>query len=144
MSPEQFEGLKGYVKCLAWFMGLSDWNVIVAPEPCEEGAYATIELTRGKRAGQINVQEGFFDLDCDVQREAITHELLHCHLHALTACGEDVEDLMGKPATHVWYANFCRQEEFAVDALARVIAPKMPYPAWKRNEDQDGTQAEAA
>ena len=126
MTEEQRNDLSAQVRQLADELGLRDWTFTILPEPVEDdGAAAMILPVHGRKHAKLQVCADWPDYPA--KREAIVHELLHCHL----ACATDVIRLdleaagLLTAAQHEWlWASFRRQIEYAVDGIAAAIARK--------------------
>lgn len=131
MTEQEWHALAVYVSCIASKLELRDWTITVNRRPCDDGAYATIYPTYGRKVADVHFVENFRDLDRDVQRHTVVHELVHCHLEsAANMVYRDVEAIVGKPADLVFYSGFKRQMEYGVDGLATALAQHMPHIVW--------------
>jgi len=87
---------------------------------------------------------GFDDRPPDENRTTMVHELLHCHLaaadqHITDAAGNTNKTWMQQVKTSV---NL--HHEYAVSALADVIAPFMPLPPNAKPKKKQKKKAEAS
>jgi hypothetical protein len=120
---EQMERLGAYLSDLAARLRLSDWTIHLSEEPAESDCWAQIEPVRGRKRATVRVCWEFFDQSPEIQRHTLCHELIHCH-HAVV---DDMTEPLLDEAGRVTYRM---AREYAVDAMADVIAPHMPLPLW--------------
>lgn len=142
MTSADWSTVDAYVAHCAKLLALSDWEITVKREPCEdETAYAQNATVAGRRASTITLRKDFRTLDADVQRSTIIHELLHCH-------GAGIEhflhsDLKEHPALtqndHAFIdAVGMRRLEEMVDGIAEAIAPMFPTIRWPKSNKRTG------
>jgi hypothetical protein len=111
---------------------LTDYEVDIKPEPCDDDAAADIRVMDTRRIARLRLCKGWEQVEADEQRHVLVHELMHIYLWKIELAACDCEDSMTKKAFGVYYAAFDRAIESAADALAEVIAPKlMTMPEWE-------------
>lgn len=132
MRKRDRKALCGYIRWVADTMDLRDWVFDVSYEPpSDPEAYATCRPILGRRRAVLKFCADFREMEPDVQRNTIVHELVHCHMAGLQSQAElDLESLLGKPTDAVFFSAFRRNVEYAVDGLAGAIAKHMPYIDW--------------
>lgn len=146
LKKKQRKEIDRYVRHCADEMGLRDWTFRVdlnvsesdlravddhdggsdvwgaSCDPIRGRKYATIALGR-EMIGRL------LDGELEEFRQTIIHELAHCHL---TPLWEQIRldllgnNLMALSAYDVFMASAERNLEYAVDAFADAIAPRMP------------------
>lgn len=128
-KEEKLIDWQAYVDQLRPILRLADWEVRVSPLTCEDDNLATISPTFGQKRASIRLCDGWADLEPEVQRCTIAHELIHCHLHApLEMATEDIEHFMSAGEKEMFTRGFRRTVEYAVDGLADTLAPFLPLP----------------
>src|ERR1700722_1209709 len=113
-------------------MLLADWNIELRREPLsgklDEIAAAGVSSIGGRRLGRIWLRRDFDDFTRAEQRHFIVHELIHCHLAPLRYYMDRQHCQQTEEVQSVLRAAHTSHEEYAVDDLARIIAPHMPLP----------------
>lgn len=134
MNRERHRYWSAYIAECQKRMLLADWNVVLARKPCAPGAAATVDARAPARHVLISLSENFDGFPRAGQRHAIVHELVHVHLAQLIGGAwrtlrrsydghQEDESVM-----RVFLHSLSAPEEYAVDDLARIIAPTMPLP----------------
>lgn len=131
MNRERHKFWESYIRDVQKRMLLAHWNVVLEREPTDiPGACASVEILDGRHEARIRLREGFDRYTPVEQRHFVVHELVHLHLAPLAyhlerqggwKKGEENERerISRGHSSH---------EEYAVDDLARIIAPSMPLP----------------
>lgn len=138
MRKRDRKALGKYSRELADLLELRDWTVNVhvgevhSPHHPDGWEWiATSESTPGQKRVHLTFSEDVRDWTPEHVRQTVAHELIHAHLAPLM---EMIRvDLHGqlKPTAHVLFATGAtRWMEFAVDALADAVAPRLPLIAW--------------
>lgn len=124
MALEDHEHAQVYLDQIAGLMGLSDWVVKVKDEGTTgEDALCEVFCTPGRKLAGVWLSEHFFAADASEQRYGIVHELLHIHhAHGDHIAEKGIRDIGLGEAWQL--AN-----EYAIDAVATVLAPLLPEPA---------------
>jgi hypothetical protein len=112
-------------------MLLADWKVVLSGKPPEAlKAWAAVERIPGQHLAYIHLSDGFDKLTRTEQRHSVVHELVHLHLAPVMF---HIERQTGGADNDQWKAAIecahITHEEYAVDDLARIIAPHMPLPS---------------
>jgi hypothetical protein len=131
VNRERHRYWQAYIADLQERMLLADWIVSLRREPTvSPDAGASVEVLNGRRKAHIWLCEDFDDCTRATQRHAVVHELMHLHLHPLQyhlqMQGGNREDQVDVRARIL--RGHRSHEEYAVDDLARIIAPHMPLP----------------
>lgn len=123
MEPEEIYTLGMYTRHVADRIGLQDWNlkVTVDLDPDDDEKFAEVKLTESQTA-HIKYHPDLIDQTPEEQRLIVVHELVHCHLSRVQQSAEAVEDHLGELVGGIWLTEWKRNLEYAVDALADVIA----------------------
>lgn len=130
MNVRQRKMLMRYLGQIAPHLGLSDWDIFLKPEPCENPEHAaTVTCIPGRKIANIQVAADFFDAPPVQQRHVLIHELIHIHVDQEFQLIEDVlPPLMGSVGYHPFEKAYRNLHEHGVDALASVLAPHFPVP----------------
>lgn len=120
-----------YLRCVADALGLRDWRFDVLDDPPrEDDVFATVDVMHDKRHADVRLASDWPRLPPSARREALVHEVLHCHGAQTAALAEDVREQLSSAAWDLWHTAYHRAAELSVDALAHALAPLMPpYPA---------------
>ncbi len=142
LTPKEFNTLNRYIGDIADRLRLSDWRLMLMYAPCtDDDAWASIEPSPQKHSAEIRVCEGFRDMEPEVQRACIVHELLHLHLvRAENVIRCDLCDTKALSQSHyeqVWY-SYVRLMEYGIEDIAQSIAQVFPLIPWETEAD-DGT-----
>jgi hypothetical protein len=131
-----------WTRSVANRIGLRDWTLHFdwdhdAGHDLPEGHYAegcegaSIQTIYGRRHAVLRLGDGFREYAPDKQRQYLVHELVHCHVNRLLDFVDtDLKGILGRPTWDLLSAAFERELEYAVDALADVLAPQQPLIPW--------------
>lgn len=130
------EALADYVREIADRLLLRDWTINVSDDPAdelEEGIddprCGTFSGTLGRRAANVWINRGWWDeATPEERRQTVVHELVHAHEHGAREVVINAVSGYKRRHAEILLAIFDAQSEYAVDALADVIAPSMPLP----------------
>lgn len=89
---------------------------------------ASMQCTYGRKAVTIRFGVGFESRDREEQRSTLVHELLHVHFWQVNQTIHDVQQRYSKSWLRMVDAAVTRETEYAVDAIADIVAPFMPLP----------------
>lgn len=129
-AADELDALLSYVRVVADSVGLRDHSFEVRVGVLSAGTRATIECVEGRRYSRITVSDHFFDLSAEEQREAITHEVVHAHLHVLTEHVEHLGEFLGRSHHTTISAGFSRDLERVCDSLTSALVRVVPLPEW--------------
>jgi hypothetical protein len=127
-----------YIADVQGRMLLRNWNVVLEREAvkqprvhhadADEAVAASVDCLPGRREATVKLHERFDDYSRAEQRHIVVHELLHLHLAGMkTHLVKQFGDWEGGVRLTLYNAHISH-EEYAVDDLARIIAPSMPLP----------------
>lgn len=131
-AGDELDRLTDYVRQIADLVGQRDLTIEVVVRPLPDGVRAACTCITGRRYARVTVATGFFALSPDEQREAIVHEMVHPHLHALAEHVEGLQGEIGRAHHVALLAGFMRDLERASDALTGALVEHMPLPSWGR------------
>jgi len=116
-----------YLRFLADEMGLRDWTVQLECGPLENAEHvAEIQRIYGRKHARIRVSPEFWTEHPERQAQTLIHELLHCHFAGVQDAGVILGGVLHRKAYAAWHPPFEHQVEYAVDALAGVLARLLP------------------
>lgn len=126
-SARTRDAIERWLQAAALAIGLPGWRVIVsAGLPKSDRSIAENFLRDSAEVATIAIGSTFFSYPEPERRETLVHELLHCHLHALTLYARDaVSGELGKRWEALFDMTIAEHEELACDRLARAIAPML-------------------
>jgi hypothetical protein len=116
-----------YARILADHMGLRDWRFCVTYEQGVEHL-ATIACVPARRLAHVSVHDPYLAAGPADQRDAMVHELCHCHFEPLVECVERIAPQMGRLAHEPFRGEHEHRLEQAVDAVAAAWAASLPLP----------------
>jgi hypothetical protein len=130
VNRERHAYWSAYIADVQKRMLLAHWDIVLDRRSSENGSGASVTPRDGAHEAHIWVSAAFDSYTRDTQRHCIVHELVHLHLAPL---GYHLEMQGGrKKGEENVRARIERghtsHEEYAVDDLARIIAPHMPLP----------------
>jgi hypothetical protein len=132
VNRERHRYWSAYIAELADRMLLGHWDIDLSRKnPDDPDAGAGVDFLHGRHKATICLHKRFDDYPRAEQRHIVVHELAHLHLAPLRyhltyqlGGGNDCEQQQRVRVE----AGHTTHEEFAVDDLARIIAPSMPLP----------------
>lgn len=128
MNRERHRYWSAYIADLQGRMLLADWWIELSRKPLMiENAKAAVQAMGPKREAMIWLAADFDESSRSWQRHYIVHELVHCHFHPLFTQFE-AQCCADKGIARTLQIAHRSHEEYAVDDLARIIAPHMPLP----------------
>jgi hypothetical protein len=134
VTSAEDKALGAYIRACADEMGLRDWTLTFKSEPLDdsEGAWARCQPTDGEKRATIEVCKEFRTEDADIQRMAIIHELVHCHMASVQFFARnDLSEMLGKSGM-LMQQGLERDIEYAVDGIAVAWAEKFPMIGWPK------------
>lgn len=138
LTTAQADAIQLYIWQIRDLLGLGQWDLFIAADPCEDDVLAHIQPTQGKREAAISVNRTWWtDRSPTGQRDDIVHECLHA-LHRDQTDTIRValnSGIVPDKTRHMWWELFANATEIMVDHLARVIAPTLPLPDFERTEE---------
>lgn len=120
---------QSYVDTLRDRLGLRDWTVIVrtAP-PDDEDCLAEVGVTKNRKAAALFFSPAFLGEDREIQRLAVVHELIHCHLNHARFAYEGLSQKVHPETYETVFKAIDTHLEFGIDGIATAIAPLFPLP----------------
>ena len=129
MTDRQRKSLMKYIAVLAKQMRLSEWDIFLRAEPCENVNHAaTVSCVPGRNIANIQVSGDWFDMDPHTQRHVLVHELIHIHVDREFQLIEALSVMVGSAAFFLFETAFRDLHEHGVDAIASILAPHFPLP----------------
>jgi len=130
------DAIADYVRDLADRMQLCDWSLSISLDPDDEpddgvddARCGTFQGTLGRRHGAIWLNpEWWAGATPEERRQTCVHELIHAHEHGAREIVIHTVSLLPARTAEVLQAIYDVQAEYAIDALADVIARSMPLP----------------
>lgn len=131
MKRKEQKALIRYIRWMANELGLRDWTLRFDWEPCEEDCLAAVFPCEQRKLATIQFSERFLDLAPEQQRNAVIHELLHCHhVGASDMVRLDLLKHLAQSTYDVFWGGFKRQIEYMTDGIATAIEDKYPLIDW--------------
>lgn len=125
MSVKQHCGIGRYLGAMAFELGLTEWQVELELEPCEDSCNAQISVTDKALTAVVAVNKSFNELPILEKRQTLIHELLHCHqvraCETIHGSGAPLSTQLGSAAFEQFEYAFDKDQEIMVDNLATVI-----------------------
>lgn len=129
MNDQQHAFWLAYIRQLADLLGLKDWRIELDRDPTTRAEAGASNFTYyGRRVADITLGPAFKSYAVDLQREIITHELLHCHFARMHAGVCDYAESHGDGNESYFAQSHLRDFEAVVDTVAVIVAPFLPLP----------------
>lgn len=131
-GPTVEDVLASAARVYADLLGLRNHTVEISDDrPGDPRALMECTIPEGRKHIILRAREDFRFFGEDEQRHALCHELVHAHLIRLEERVEQtVSHEIGGVAYRVFWRAFQGDIEQAVDALAGLLAPALPYIDW--------------
>lgn len=137
MTESEWTILGDYARWIANEIGLRDWHLLLSQNPPESDALAMIHPTEGRKHARLHVCSDFRTLTPEVQRQAIVHELIHCHLapaNDIIRLDLNRTEMLTKPVFEMIWESYSRMIEYATDGMADEWAKYLPLIDWEGKE----------
>ena len=118
--------VQAWINKAAPIVGLAEWKITVAADAAAEDAWADIEPHSTDPRATLRIGSSFEEQSANRQREILTHELMHLHVHALDRYTSSLEESHGRIWYGGWYPGYEALIEQACERLAQVFAPQLP------------------
>lgn len=127
MTKKQHDNIGAYIAKMASTLGLLHWKLKLSDEFCEEDgnedALATLSVLPGRHYGVIRIAKDFNKYDHSEKKQAIIHELVHCHQQRLLLWADDtLKEALGLVPYEIFWAAYRDNFEHMVDDLSVVFA----------------------
>jgi hypothetical protein len=130
LTDKQRKSLLRYLGGITAYLGLTEWEVRLADEPCEDPSHAaTVQCVPGRKIATIQLAADWFTQSPAQQRHVLIHELIHIHTDQEFQYIEDsLPEMIGSMAYFPWEKAYRNLHEHATDALAKALAEHFPVP----------------
>ena len=125
---DRWEELEAYVANLQAALNVATWKITITREASDVEAWADINAHEQNETAELRVSHDFWRQTPELQREVLTHEILHLVTARLDQTVEALEDAFGKILWALFEPQYENATERTVDHLAKVIAPTLPLP----------------
>jgi hypothetical protein len=109
-------------------MGLGHWTINISPDPCEDDAWADVEVSTNLYTATIRFSPKLWGEKPEEIRRVVAHELIHVHQAGVERLVEALEKPLGSTAyellSHVWDT----ESERSADSLSNIVAEVLPLP----------------
>lgn len=107
------------------FLFLNHYTLTFRPNSKPGGKHtaADVSVSATRKVAVIRLGDDFYNASAEERRHYVLHELLHIHLTAMDYAVSDLKYQVTASVWDVFYRNFNRQLELAVDALADILTP---------------------
>ena len=129
---DRWDDLEAYVADLQAALNVAGWKVTIARDASDVDAWADINPHEQNATAELRISHDFWRQTPEMQREVLTHEILHLVTARLDQTVEALEDALGKVVWSVFERQFENATERTVDHLAKVIAPSLPLPEFPK------------
>ena len=129
--PRMRNQAERYLNAALPTLNLRQWRIKVSPDLPPDDSWADVEVSQNLWVATIRLSNEFFKEAPEHQRNILTHELLHVHNAAMERMVERLEGVLGSQAYDILNGLWDTETERVADALAPVIAPLLPLPAFK-------------
>lgn len=132
-TKRQRTALREYARWMANELELRDWTINLVYEPAaDDDAMAQVTCTYGRKFVTIKLAADFFQFSLEKQRQAIVHELLHCHTSGIEWQYNNLGGHIAPDVFSVCWGGIRDQVEFATDAMADALAKHLPLPNYAK------------
>lgn len=125
---DRWDDLEAYVADLQAALNVSHWKVTIARDASDVDSWADINPHEQNATAELRISHDFWRQTPEMQREVLTHEILHLVTARLDQTVEALEDAMGKVLWAVFEPQFVNATERTVDHLAKIFAPTIQLP----------------
>lgn len=131
-KPSREDKVQDWINLALIQMGIGDWRVEYSSERCADcddgNILACIHPDDRYRAAGLKLADCFWETDRYAQRETLAHELCHLFTARLIDVITKAKKDLPIQVYSLWRSQVNDAEEFAVDAMARALAPTLPLP----------------
>jgi hypothetical protein len=118
-----------YIADVQGRMLLADWRITLSRKPTDHPHVgASVDCVPGQHVADVWLNKDFDHYLRATQRHIVVHELVHLHLSKLEFHLFTQTRDLGEHEKASIEQGHKSHEEYAVDDLARIIAPHMPLP----------------
>jgi len=129
VNDEQHAVLTTYAHAIADHLLLADWDILVERAHAADTCYAQVNVWPMQNKAAIRVCQDFFSYSPQVQREKLTHELMHALTDRVTRVLNHVDPgTKGEPTFQMAIAMQADEIEIVVHNFSRIIAEYLPLP----------------
>ena len=132
MNARERKAFGEYVRWCADAFGLRNWTFHVKYDvDIEDDEYGRCEPTFGRKVANLYFHSDLPEMDRDVLRHTVIHELLHCH-HAQVQefMRTDMVKHFSQAAYDLMFSAFVTMHEYAIDGVASAIDRHFPLIQW--------------
>lgn len=127
MTKKQHANISKYIGKMAATLGLTHWSIRLSDEhTAEDGnedALATCTTFPGRHVAVIRLAKDFNAFSYKEKKQALIHELLHCHQQRLLLWADDtLKEALGLVSYEILLAAYRDNFEHMVDDLSVVFA----------------------
>ena len=133
VKRDRWDDLEAYVAEIQTALNVANWKVSITREASDVDAWADINPHEQNHTAELRVSHDFWRQTPEMQREVLTHEILHLVTARLDQTVEALEDAFGKVVWAVFEPQFENATERTVDHLAKIIAPILPLPDFPKS-----------
>ncbi len=101
-TPDKYDALDAYVAELQVAMNVTYWKITVARDASDVEAWADINPHAQAETAELRVSHDFWKQTPELQREVLTHEMLHVVTARLDQTVEAMEEAFGKIAWAIY------------------------------------------
>jgi hypothetical protein len=138
MTEQEWAIVEDYVRQIADLLKLKDWRFVLLRTETPDNPANGMEVASlfGRHVAYLRFCTDFRELRPEVQRHAIVHELIHCHVnpvcHVVTF---DLKNagLLSDPTYQFINQNLTRADEYCVDDLAEAFSQFLLLIPWENN-----------
>lgn len=122
-----------YVVKLKKLLKLSEWDILIDPQPCSSDCLGECQVTYGQHSAVIYLHKNFRKDKPEDIRATLVHELLHCHFGQITEAAMTIlepveEEPGGRKIVRSTINAIEYQTERVIDSVSEAIVPLLPLP----------------
>lgn len=131
--PKVDDWLVRYVNKMKGMMNLSNWKIVIDPQPCSEDALAETSVTEWQHLAKMQFHKNYKKDKPEDLRATVVHELLHCHFSPIEEVAVEIVKALDVNDTNPTISKTMEaavryQSERAIDLISEAIAPLFPTP----------------
>lgn len=124
-----------YINKLKNMMGLSNWTIVVSPNPSSPDTHGETEVVYGQHFAKMYLNKDFRKQPPEMLRDIAVHELLHCHMEPMIEVISEVikastnQEEPSNVALHKTVVALLEYEtERIVDSISESMGKWLPTP----------------
>ena len=128
LTPDDWDGIAQYLAYLCRELRLTHWTIHLSQHPTKKRHAGSIAPVYGRKHATLFLSRFWPRYDAYEQKHTLIHELLHLYFFDTQSAVGRLEQTLDPCAFHLVWESHTEALEFAVDALADVLAARLDDP----------------